>query len=95
MEPLGQYVGSREPRMSAALQELDRTILLCRDHVANELGDVEICERFQSLRVRCVSNLRNVSSHSGQTALITLVSLLSRMGMQVELEIPEIQMISP
>jgi hypothetical protein len=59
------------------------------------LTDEEICRSFQSLQVLCVSDLRNVSSHSGQTALVTLVSLLSRMGMQVGLAVPEVAMLSP
>jgi hypothetical protein len=69
-------------------------ILLCRDHVASTLTDEEICHTFQSVRVLCISDLRNLSSHSGQTALVTLVSLLSRMGMQVELSIPEVALLS-
>jgi hypothetical protein len=76
-------------------EELNRTILLCRDYVADGLSDDEICHSFQSLRVLCVSDLENLSSHSGQTALVTTVSLLSRMGMQVELRIPEVPMLLP
>jgi hypothetical protein len=79
----------------STLQELDRTILLCRDHVVNELPDEKICENFRSLRVLCVSDARNLSSHSGQTALITLVSLISRMGMQVGLSFPNAAMLMP
>lgn len=78
-----------------ALEELNRTILLCRDYAAGGLSDEEICRCFQSLQVLCVSDRRNLSSHSGQTALITLVSLLSRMGMQVGLALPDIAMLSP
>jgi ThiF family len=78
-----------------AIDELNRTILLCRDYVSDELSDAEICEHFQSLRVLCISDQRNLSSHSGQTALGTLVFLLSRMGMQVVLKIPEGPIISP
>src|SRR5438132_877267 len=78
-----------------ALEQLDRTMLLCRDHVVTGLSDEEICQPFQSLRVLCVSDLRNLSSHSGQTALVTLVSLLSRMGMQVGLSLPEAAMLWP
>ncbi len=77
-----------------AIQQLDRTILLCRDYVAQTLTNEQICDCFQSVRILLVSDLRNASSHSGQTALITLVSLLSRMGMQVELAIPEIKLVS-
>lgn len=78
-----------------AVDELNRTILLCRDHVSDELSDAEICQQFQSLRVLCISDQRNLSSHSGQTALVTLVCLLSRMGIQVALRIPELPIISP
>src|SRR6266849_6720877 len=78
-----------------ALEELNRTILLCRDHVAGGLSDEEICRCFQSLQVLCVSDRRNLSSHSGQTALVTLVSLLSRMGMQVGLNVPNTAMLMP
>lgn len=77
-----------------AIDELNRTILLCRDYVSDELSDAEICEQLQSLRVLCISDQRNLSSRSGQTALETLVFLLSRMGMQVLLEIPEMPAIS-
>lgn len=77
-----------------ALQALDRTILLCRDYVADGLRDEEICQCLQSTRIVCISDLSNVSSHSGQSALVTLVSLLSRMGMQVDLCVPEISLTS-
>lgn len=76
-----------------AVEDLSRTILLCRDYVANTLGDEEICRDLQSVRVLCLSDLCNISSPSGQTALVTLVSLLSRMGMQVALHIPELPML--
>jgi hypothetical protein len=74
------------------LEELARSILLCRDYVANDLTDFEICERLQSQQILCVSDLRNLSSHAGQTALVTLVSLVSRMGMQVALDIPDVKL---
>src|ERR1700676_2815407 len=78
-----------------AVEELNRTVLLCRDHVVNDLSDEDICQGFQSLRVLCVSDRRNLSSHSGQTALVTLVSLLSRMGMQIVLTLPDVALLSP
>lgn len=78
-----------------ALDQLTRTILLCRDYLADGVSESEISQAFQGCRVLCVSDLRNLSSHSGQTALVTLVSLLNRMGMQVSLDIPEVRMISP
>lgn len=74
-------------------EQLSRTILLCRDYVVEDLADEEICDAFQSVRVLCCSDLANLSSHSGQTALITLVSLVARMGMQVCLAIPDVEII--
>lgn len=78
-----------------ALEQLDRTILLCRDYTAEAVRAEEICETFQSLQILCVSDAHNLSSHSGQTALVTLVLLLSRMGMQVGLDIPDIAILGP
>jgi hypothetical protein len=75
------------------VDELNRTILLCRDFAGDELSDQQICGRFCELRVLCVSDAANLSSHSGQTALVTLVCLLSRMGMQVGLNIPDVPLL--
>lgn len=72
------------------MDALNRMILLCRDYVAGELSDDEIARAFYQLRVLCMVDPANLSCHSAQTALVTLVSLLSRMGMQVELGIPEV-----
>lgn len=78
-----------------ALDGLTRTILLSRDYVSDHLTDEEICLNLQSVRVLCVSDSQNLSSYSGQTALVTLVSLLGRMGMQVGLCMPEVEMVGP
>jgi len=72
------------------LQQLHRMVLLCRDYVHDEVRDDEILRAFQSMHVLCVSDARNLSSHGGQTALATVVSLLSRMGMQIGLAIPDV-----
>lgn len=74
-------------------EQLNRTILLCRDYIAESASDDEICGALQSLRVLFVSDLRNLSSNSGQTALITFVSLLTRMGIPVWLRIPEVRLL--
>ena len=78
-----------------ALAELDRMILLSRDHIAPTLSHEEICQQFQSFKVLCVSDLHSLSSHSGQTVLFTLVALLSRMGMQVGLNLPDTAVLLP
>jgi hypothetical protein len=77
----------------SAIGQLNRTILLCRDYVSDELSDASVCQAFQSVRVLCVADTPNLSSHSGQTCLATVVALLSRMGMQVTLRIPESPMV--
>jgi hypothetical protein len=77
----------------SAIEQLDRTILLCRDYVSEELSDASIGQGLQSVRVLCVADAPNLSSHSGQSCLTTVVALLSRMGMQVTLRIPEISII--
>jgi len=79
----------------SGLQYLSRTVLLCRDYVLNGLSDQEISHRFESVQVLCVSDLHNLSSHAGQVAIITLVSLLSRMGMQVRLSLPDASLLLP
>src|SRR5208282_4111482 len=77
----------------SAFEQLDRMIRLCHDYVADGLSDAEICHTFQSFHVLCVSDRQNLSTHSGQTALVTLVSLLGRMGMQVGLAVPDVPMV--
>ena len=76
-------------------EELARTVLLCRDYVADDVTDDEICGRLQSRRILCISDIRNLSSHAGQTALVTLVLLVSRLGMQVALNVPDIDLLLP
>lgn len=75
--------------------QLDRTLLLCRDYIHDGLSHEAIAASFVSLRVLCVADLRNLSTHSGQTCLATLVALLSRMGIRVALAIPETSLILP
>jgi hypothetical protein len=88
------FAGSGSDPMTA-LDGLTRSVLLCRDYVSDLLTDEELCQHLQSVRILCVSDLENLSSYSGQTALVTLVLLLSRMGMQVGLRIPEVEMLGP
>jgi hypothetical protein len=75
--------------------QLDRTLLLCRDYVHDGLSNEAIAASFATLRALCVADGRNLSTHSGQTCLTTLVGLLSRMGIRVALAIPETSLILP
>lgn len=75
--------------------ELDRTIRLVRELVPNHITDQEIIQRFQSFRVSCVADAANLKTYVGQTALVTFVNLVARMGVQVHLEMPEIRLVGP
>jgi hypothetical protein len=73
--------------------ELDRTIRLVRESVQEDITDEEIVRNFQSFQVSCIADATNLSTHAGQTALITFVSLVARMGVQIHLEVPEVKLI--
>lgn len=74
---------------------LDRTVRLVRDAVLDTVSDETIVENLQSFWVKCIADEKNLTSHSGQSALVTLVSLLVRMGIQVVLDIPEVKLVGP
>lgn len=78
-----------------AREALDRTALLLRDAVTDEVSEAAIVDRLQSFRVRCISDWANASTHSGQSALVTLVSLIARMGVQVAIDVPDIELVGP
>jgi hypothetical protein len=78
-----------------AREALSRTVLLCRDYVIDELSEEDICQVFESVHVLCVADRRNLSSRSGQAAFMTLVSLLSRMGMQIGLRVADVPLLLP
>src|SRR5581483_6362080 len=78
-----------------ALNDLDRTIRLTRDLINTEVSDLEILEKFQSFRVLCIADRKNLQSRSGQLALITFISLVARMGVQVDLVAPNVELIGP
>jgi hypothetical protein len=73
--------------------ELDRMIRLVRESVLEETTDEEIVRKFQKFKVGCLADAPNLSTQTGQTALITFVSLIARMGVQIHLEIPEVEII--
>ena len=75
------------------LHELDRTIRLVREFVPDDISDEKVIRSFQSFRILCVADAANLSTHAGQTALTTFISLAARMGVQVDLDIPEVNII--
>lgn len=76
------------------MDALNRTILLCRDYVADTASDEQIVHVLQR-RILCIADEQTARSHSGQTALLTLVALLARMGMQVSVDVPEAALVAP
>ncbi len=74
---------------------LDRMVRLVRDAVPDNVPDDFIVDRFQGVRVRCLADQANLATHSGQTALVTLVSLIARMGVQTDLDVPNVELVGP
>ncbi len=73
--------------------ELDRTVRLVRESVPEDVHDEEIIRSFQSFRVSCLADGPNLSTYAGQTALVTFISLVARMGVQIQLEVPEVKIL--
>ncbi len=82
-------------RAMSALQALDRMVGLVKADIAGRVTDRDVVEQFQSLRVRCISDEANLASPAGQAALVTLVSLVARMGVQIELDVPDVPLLGP
>lgn len=74
--------------MNDTLQALDRTVLLCRDYVPDTVTDEQIVHALQR-HVLITADHETIHSHSGQTALLTLVALLTRMGMHISVDVPD------
>jgi len=73
--------------------ELDRMIRLVHELVPDDISDEQIIRRFQTFRICCIADAANLSTHAGQTALVTFVLLAARIGVQVDLNIPEVKII--
>lgn len=75
--------------MLTALEALDRTALLINGDFFDDTASAEaIVAGLLGTTVRIEADRENLSSHSGQTLLVTLASQLAMMGMGVELAIP-------
>lgn len=77
----------------SGLEALDRTVRLVCDAVDDGVSDAEIVGALQSFRVRCVCDARNAQAYSGQTALVAIVSLVARMGVQINLDVPDVPLV--
>jgi hypothetical protein len=78
-----------------AAEALARTVQLIADDVFDrQLGDDPVLEAaivqgLQSTTVRLRADRANLASTAGQTALVTLFGLLAMMGIGIDLDIPE------
>jgi hypothetical protein len=82
-------------------QALARTVqLIANDVFGCQLGedpDLEkaIVEGLRSATIRLAADQANLESYTGQTALATLFGLLAMMGLGIDLDIPEVELLPP
>jgi hypothetical protein len=76
-------------------EALDRTLLLMRDDVQDAASDDELLAALTQTTVAIVSDEKNLSSHSAQSAFVTLAMLLARSGHQVFLSAPDTPLVGP
>src|ERR1043166_8893422 len=72
---------------------LSRMVLLAYDYVNRDVPARTIVDAFQNTVVRCITDAASLRTSGGQNALVTLVSLIARMGIQIELEITDVDVL--
>lgn len=93
--------GDRRSVSTQAAAALARTVNL----IANDVFDrgpgedpsleAAIVEGLRTTTIRLVADGANLSSYAGQTALVSLFGLLAMMGLRIDLDIPEIDVLGP
>lgn len=84
--------------MSAEIYEaLARTAQLIRMDVfaSNAKDDPIIIDGLRATSVRIVANRENLSCVAGQTALVTLYAQLAMLGVQMDLDVPDVELLAP
>ena len=66
--------------MNDNVDALSRTLLLCHDYVDPLVSDIGIVEAFRQFTISVAADTANLKSASGQSALISFVSLVSEWG---------------
>ena len=74
---------------------LDRTLLLMRDYLDEQVSDVVLLDALTSTRVLISADEANLQSHSAQSAFFTLATLCARSGATVFLDAPNVHLIQP
>ncbi len=82
--------------MIAALREaLDRTLLLMRDELTEDVPDETLLTALTGTEIALVADGRNLASHSAQSAFITAALLMARSGHKVHLVAPDVPLVGP
>ena len=76
-------------------EALDRTLLLVRDEVGNDLTDEDLIEALTSTTVVLVADGANIASHAAQTAFVTSAMLMARSAHRVFLVAPDTDLGGP
>ncbi len=76
-----------------ARASLDRTLLLIRDFLKPETPDDAIMQALISTRVALVSDRSNLSSHSAQSAFVSIATMAARSGAEIYLVAPRTKLI--
>jgi hypothetical protein len=74
------------------LQAMDRTFLLMRDDVVDEVSDESLLDALSSTEVVLLADILNIESHSAQCAYVTSAFLLVRSAQRVYLAGPDVPM---
>ncbi len=79
--------------MHLLAQALDRTVLLMRDELRAEVGDMALIDALISTEIVLVADRANLTSHSAQTAFVTAALLMARSGHMVHLVAPDVALV--
>jgi molybdopterin/thiamine biosynthesis adenylyltransferase len=71
------------------------TRLISRAIFRGQLHESAIAAGLRGTRMRITADERNAGSHAGQCAAVCLFSLCARMGLQVELRVPDVPLCCP
>src|SRR5438045_3736390 len=74
-------------------EALDRTLRLVRDEIEPSISDEVILAALTGTRIALIADVKNLASHSAQTAFITAALLMARSGHTVHLFAPDLPML--
>lgn len=72
---------------------LDRTLLLMRDELRQDVSDATLLDALTSTEIVLVADAQNLSSHAAQCAFVTAALLMTRSGHRVYIDAPNVPLI--